>query len=276
LLYLVQALPGGLQTRFLPIFFRKNGMSLVNLGFYRCLLIPWVFKPLLVTIVDTHFNKRSWLKGSEIIMLFLCIIAANLPAGHNIYLVLVLFLINCTTSVQDIALDGIILESMTPSALVSGNFAQNVGGRVGSMFAGGFFASLIDTVSLKNMFYIMAVLYLGGFFISYALPPPSLRGSLAISGSNTSYTSDGASNDQEDSLTHLSCQYFQLFQTAGTIWMTIFLFFYKMGDSGVTSTFPMFLIDIGHGASHVGMWTSLSGDVFSIIGSTAVGIFTAG
>ena len=59
ILYFVQAMPYGFQSRYLPLVMRKSGISLTNLGFYKLLLIPWICKfPISAFIIDIYKTKR--------------------------------------------------------------------------------------------------------------------------------------------------------------------------------------------------------------------------
>ncbi len=69
-LYFLQGLPYGLQSRFLPLYFRTHGMSLADIGFFKLLLVPWMLKAIWAPLVDHYGNKRQWLGYS---MLGLCV-----------------------------------------------------------------------------------------------------------------------------------------------------------------------------------------------------------
>ena len=76
-LYFIQAMPYGFQSRYLPLIMRKQGVSLTDLGFYKLLLLPWIFKVFIAAfIVDQYKTKRFWLLFSMAILIFGCTLGA--------------------------------------------------------------------------------------------------------------------------------------------------------------------------------------------------------
>ena len=56
------------------------------------------------------------------------------------------------------------------------------------------------------------------------------------------------------------------------LWLLVFVFFYKMGEQGFASIYPLHLIDEGVTLSHIGMVTGIIGQIFSIAGSSLGGL----
>ncbi|BFY97158.1 hypothetical protein BsWGS_00198 [Bradybaena similaris] len=166
LLYFLQGLPYGIQTRFLPFQLRKVGMSLTNLGYFRMTLAPWVLKGLWAPIIDRAGDLRLFVSGSHIVLVILAFIAAHFPPENITVLSVVLFLIHLAVAVQDIALDGLLIELLTPSQLVAGNMVQVAGYKLGSIVSGGFFGFFAEIAGWDTLFYILALMYGAGYVIS--------------------------------------------------------------------------------------------------------------
>lgn len=62
-----------------------------------------------------------------------------------------------------------------------------------------------------------------------------------------------------------------IFQTPDFLWLVCFVLTYKLGEQGVVSMLPLFLIDQGIPQDQVGVLSGIFGQVFSIAGSMVGG-----
>uniref|UniRef100_T1J909 Major facilitator superfamily (MFS) profile domain-containing protein n=1 Tax=Strigamia maritima TaxID=126957 RepID=T1J909_STRMM len=65
--------------------------------------------------------------------------------------------------------------------------------------------------------------------------------------------------------------YTRLFQIRGTPWLIFFVLTYKLGEAGVLSMFPLFLVDAGIQEDIVFWWNGIVGHLASILGSIVGG-----
>lgn len=243
LFYFVQGMPYGLQIGFLPIFFRIHGMSLTNVTLYRLLLIPWVLKAFWAPLIDRYGSKNLWLSCSMACLSVVCVMAASLSPSYAIQLAIVMILFNLLTSVQDIALDSIVIERLTPAQLAKGNIAQVVGYKTGSLFAGGVFALLTESVSWSGIFCGLSFIYFMAFICCVFFMPQN-NGSLSDSDiaalrRRMHRSSSIPGFEDRNSVPHVpppvqenspfSCYFWRIFNTEGTIWMLFFVITYKIG-----------------------------------------------
>lgn len=241
-------MPYGLQTRFLPIFFRIHGMSLSSISLYKLLLIPWVLKAFWAPLVDMYGQKKTWLDGSLLCLGFLCTVASIVPPEFVVQLAVIMFLFNFITSIQDIALDSLVIEILTPAQLAKGNIAQVVGYKTGMLFSGGVFALLTEMISWANMFYGLAAIYFVAFLFSLIFVPSSGDGRSSFNtASNIRRSQLGTLSpvpgmEDPNSAPHVPvpshqgsfmCYFGKIFKTEGTIWMLIFVIFYKIGKVAI-------------------------------------------
>lgn len=270
--YILVGLPSGLQVRFLPIYFRTHGMSLAQVGLYRLLVLPWLLKGLWATHIGRETDVRIWLKTSLLLLVLLCVFAAQFPPTATVPVVIFLFLFNLITSVQDTAVDSLILDAFTPSQLLMGNVAQSVGERVGSIISGGVFSWYMNYLSWSGVFYIMATMYMFGLLISHLLLPEwySMR-SAGADQQSQNHNENPSTNVDRTSSSRLSLTVVTTRETLHQVspWMVVFVLIYKIGEVGVLNLFPLFLVDKGIDASDVGFWMGIVGQVVSILGSTA-------
>lgn len=111
LLYFVQALPYGFQSRYLPILMRKQGISLTSLGLYKLLLIPWICKFFISAfVVDAYKTKKFWLLFTMFMLSALSFLAIFFEDFYQ--LALVIFLLNVASATQDICVDWFAISSL--------------------------------------------------------------------------------------------------------------------------------------------------------------------
>ena len=145
-LYLAQGLPFGFQSFALPVFLRRNGVSLTAIGFLGALSLPWLLKPLWAPLIDRFGRtRRAWIVPLMAVLAAACA-AAALPDpttrdGLAVLLGLV-FAMNLIAATQDIAVDGLAIDLLAVHELGGGNTAQVVGYKLGILIGGQLFVSL--------------------------------------------------------------------------------------------------------------------------------------
>ena len=123
LLYFVQAMPYGFQSRYLPLVMRREGASLTSLGLYKLLLVPWIFKFFLSAfIIDAYKSKRFWLLAT----MFMLFAGSSLGIffTHFNHLAIILFVLNWASASQDIVVDWFALNTLEKEDLGLGNTVQ--------------------------------------------------------------------------------------------------------------------------------------------------------
>lgn len=260
-LYFIQGLPYGLQSRFLPVYFRSHGMSLTEISLFKLLLTPWMLKAFWAPFVDKYGTKKSWLGWSMVGLIFTCLTGACTPPQNIVPLAGVLFLFNLLTSTQDIAVDGIAIHVLSESELGYGNIAQVVGYKLGSIFGGGVLTWLSDYMEWSSLLFSLAVAYVISLMNVAVLVPQT------DDCKKESEKKDSSEEKIAEKVTKkvwILQHYTEIFQSPGTLWMIGFVLLYKLGEQGALNMLPMFLIDKGIPASTVGFWTGVVGQVLSI------------
>nr|XP_011415524.2 major facilitator superfamily domain-containing protein 3 [Crassostrea gigas] len=272
-LYFIQGLPYGLQSRFLPVYFRSHGMSLTEISLFKLLLTPWMLKAFWAPFVDKYGTKKSWLGWSMVGLIFTCLTGACTPPQNIVPLAGVLFLFNLLTSTQDIAVDGIAIHVLSESELGYGNIAQVVGYKLGSIFGGGVLTWLSDYMEWSSLLFSLAIAYVISLMNVAVLVPQT------EDGKKESEKKDSSEEEIAEKVTKkvwILQHYTEIFQSPGTLWMIGFVLLYKLGEQGALNMLPMFLIDKGIPASTVGFWTGVVGQVLSIFGSIVGGAAVSG
>lgn len=223
-LYFIQGLPYGLQSRFLPIYFRSHGMSLTDISMFKLLLIPWMCKALWAPFVDRYGTKKSWLTWSMVGLIITCLLGTLTSPDHILELAVILFLFNLITSTQDIAVDGIAIQVLTSSELGYGNIAQVVGYKFGAIFGGGILTWLSDYLEWTILFLCLALIYTFSLlFTQIFIHPPQ-----KVSSDHESVKKEH-SNTETTWLEEIKSTVKQIFSTPGTVWIMMFVIVYKLG-----------------------------------------------
>lgn len=163
-LYLAQGLPYGFLTQSLPVLLRDNGASLRVISLASLLFLPWALKFLWAPLVDRYYSARFGRRRSWIVPLQLgsigCVLAiAALDPSQQLWLFLLLvLLINVFSSSQDIATDGMAVETLTAKERGMGNGIQVAGYRAGMVLGGGLLLMVFDSIGWQASFQAMAVM----------------------------------------------------------------------------------------------------------------------
>ena len=126
-------MPYGFQSRYLPLIMRKHGKSITDIGLFKLLLLPWIFKVFIAAfIVDEYKTKKFWLLFSMLILAFGSFIGAL--TDEFSYLAYIIFLLNWASATQDICVDWFAMNTLKKEDLGVGNTIQVVGFKVGTLF----------------------------------------------------------------------------------------------------------------------------------------------
>lgn len=239
-LYFLQGIPYGLQSRFLPLYFRTHGMSLSNISYFKLLLIPWVSKALWAPLVDRHGTKKLWLGYSMLGLFGTCVFGSFTSPEFITQLAVVLLLFNLITATQDIAVDGLAIQILATSELASGNIAQVVGYKLGAVFSGGF-VTWLSELSWGMLFVGLALVYLLAYFIVMRVVPVSTcvksdsemsNTHLAEKITNEKVESELKADRKENDKEHWIVVHVRLILSSEeTRWTLLYLLVYKLGKS---------------------------------------------
>ncbi len=117
LLYFLQGIPYGFQTKFLPVFLRSQSISLTLISFTRLLSLPWLLKPLWAPLVDKYGTKISWVKYNLFGVAVCYLVASCMSLSNTSLTVLVVACLNIMAATQDIAVDSLFVDHLTPNEI---------------------------------------------------------------------------------------------------------------------------------------------------------------
>jgi PAT family beta-lactamase induction signal transducer AmpG len=162
-LYFAQGLPFGFFTQFLPVMLRQQGVSLQAIGASYLLALPWSLKFLWAPLVDRYGSprfgrRRSWIVPIQMVtVVTLAGLSFVDPRGALRVLFASVLLFNLLAATQDIATDGLAVDTLRASERGLGNAIQVAGYRVGMIVGGGLLLPLYELVHWKGTLLAMSV-----------------------------------------------------------------------------------------------------------------------
>lgn len=142
-LYVSQGIPMGLGFIALPTILRTLGWTPRDIGFLGVILLPWAVKFLWAPFVDRRAGgwlgpRHSWIAPAQLALVAIYLLLAFLPVSHqSLWIMLGLLLAaNFVSATQDIATDGLAVETLRGAELGWANGLQ-IGGFSMGMIIGG-------------------------------------------------------------------------------------------------------------------------------------------
>ena len=142
-LYCVQGLPFGFQSKSLPLLLRERGFTLRHIGYANLLSVPWTCKFLISPLVDRWGatspwgRRRIWIVPMQCCLIVACLLAAAIfvrdapctpcpscrvctlrltvcatPQDTVEFLMPVILVMNICTATMDVAVDGLALDML--------------------------------------------------------------------------------------------------------------------------------------------------------------------
>lgn len=280
-LYFLQGLPYGIQAKFLPIVLRGSGVSLTAIGLYKFLFLPWTLKVLWAPFVDRHGTKKQWLVGSLACLALACWLTMLVELTDVVGLAMVLLCQNLCASVQDISVDALAISLLSSADIGLGNTAQVVGYKVGGLLGGAFFLLLHEATGHRVVFAVLGAIYLASSaaVTLWSLPAMNCNSSAQVEQSSTARSPERISRG-DPMVRHFSkptpslnplASIRSALSVGGTRWMLAYVIVYKLGENGVLSLLPMFLVDQHVSQASVGFWTGVIGSAATLVGSVVGG-----
>jgi MFS family permease len=277
-LYFAQGLPFGFQATALPVYLRSSGVSVTTLGFLSLLSAPWMLKVLWAPLVDRHGTARlgrrlSWIVPMQAALAVAAALAAFVDPTRQLGLLLMLvFAMNLFAATQDVAVDGLAIDTLRPSELGLGNAAQVVGYKLGMLTGGGLLVWASDSIGWSGLFWAMAGLSLLVLGVATLARPLVAR---PLDDPSLPANSDGRTPAGAARLRDVLQIAVRVSRAPGMLWLLAVIATYKLGESMSDVLYKPFLVDAGLTAATIGFWAGTWGVVASLLGSLAGGVLAS-
>jgi RhtX/FptX family siderophore transporter len=252
-LYFSQGLPAGFFTQALPLLLRKSGVSLSQIGLTTLLALPWALKFLWAPAVERHFlarfgKRKSWIVPLQLLAVLTLTVLAAFPAPEAIApLLAATFLLNLLSATQDIATDGLAVDTLQRHELGWANGLQVGAYRFGMIVGGGFLLVAYEHIGARLTFACMACLTLLVTLPALLTPEPA-----------------HVMQAQADKAVHFV-------RRPGSLRIIMLLIAYKAGDAFATGMLRPFLADLGLGMADVGWLLGTVGFIAGLLGALTGG-----
>ena len=163
-MYLSQAVPMGFIMAGLPVIMRSGGMSLKSIGFLFMLHLPWAFKFIYASYVDSRYlqrlgRRRTWILPMQWLVVLLFVVLSQTPSGSSFPVMFILcLLVALALATNDIAVDGYATDILTESERPWGNSIQAGSRSVGIILGGGIPLVLFEALGWQVICLLIAVM----------------------------------------------------------------------------------------------------------------------
>ena len=183
--YVIEGFPMGVYADVWPIYFRRHGVSLTEIGWLSGLYIAWSAKVLWSPLVDRLGERRHWIAGSMVVMAA-CLVWIGFDDLHRLGPVLwLVFILYCVASAtQDVAIDAYAIGITERGREGPVNSMKVTAYRIGLLAAGSGLLVLPGWIGWRGTFLVGAALSLamarGVFAVpTVAIPIASRRATIA-------------------------------------------------------------------------------------------------
>ena len=136
--YVVEGFPMGVYADVWPVFFRRHGASLAEIGWLAGLSIAWSLKVFWSPLVDRFGERRRWIAACVAVMsACLLVFAGAEPGGVGRLAWLAIGLFCLASATQDVAIDAYTIGLVERGREGPANSVRITAYRVGQIAAGG-------------------------------------------------------------------------------------------------------------------------------------------
>jgi PAT family beta-lactamase induction signal transducer AmpG len=159
-LYFSEGFPFGVFFDVFPVYFRKQGVNLADIGALSLLGLAWTLKFLWAPAIDYYRGHRLWMAGVDLLM-GAAMLGFAAAAGLGPWMWAAIGLFTLLSATNDIAVDGYTIELLDRDEMGLANGIRIGFYRVG-MLAAGAVLILSDWIGWSNAFLCAAVVFLAG------------------------------------------------------------------------------------------------------------------
>jgi MFS transporter, PAT family, beta-lactamase induction signal transducer AmpG len=257
ILYFAEGFPFGIIEQTLPIYFRTNGMSLVHMGLFSLVALPYALKFLWAPAVDFFGHRRHWVAVAQFLMAaFLGLLTLLDPTAPSLWLWACIGCLAIMSATQDIAIDAYSIELLKTSEMGIANGFRQAAYRVALLLSGGMFVALGGWIGWGISYVVAALVLVICGVMSLSLPPVEIQ-------------------HKKFSLSAVVEPFKDLRSRPGLVSVVLFILLYKLGDLAMGPMVRPFWIERGLSTTEIGLITGTLGVAAAIAGGLAGGLFTS-
>lgn len=256
----VSGLPFLLTLSTLSFWLAEVGVSKTTVGLFMLVGVPYCVKFLWAPAIDTlkppllwrwFSQRRGWALLSQIGLIASLLLLSQTNPIENIYLTAIgAFLVSLFAASQDIIVDAYRIEMLTNQYLGFGAAVESTGFRFGMLASGAGALYLAHIFSWEAAYAFMAAAVTIGMGAIF-LMPDQLYPPLSV----------------PSSFRNLMVPWRSVFQHKNIVWLVLFIFAFKMGDTVLNAMSAPFLVDLGFTKLEFANVTKVFGITLMILGS---------
>ncbi|MFA6015292.1 MAG: AmpG family muropeptide MFS transporter [Gallionellaceae bacterium] len=257
-------LPLYLLFNLIPAWLRSEQVDLKTIGLFALIQFPYTWKFLWSPLLDRYVvpafgRRRGWMLLTQIGLLVVIATMGGFSPQSDLYTIAwIATLLAFLSATQDIVLDAYRRELLSDAELGLGNSVHVNAYRIAGLVPGSLSLILADTLPWDLVFIITAMFMLPGLLMTLVVKEPlnvivpkSLR----------------------DAVVEPFREFIQRKGWHSALFILIFIFFYKLGDSMCTALATPFYMDMGFSKTQIGLIAKNAGLWPAVIGGLLGGLW---
>src|SRR5215471_12002761 len=268
---LSSGLPLYLLLNLLPAWLRSEQVDLKAIGLFTLIQLPYTWKFLWSPLLDRYAlpvlgHRRGWMLVAQLLLLASIPLFGQLYPQRDLWAIAYLAAtVAFFSASQDIVLDAFRREILPDVELGLGNAIYVNAYRISSLIPGALALILADHLPWSYVFWITAAFMLPGIVMTLVVAEPTLR--------------KPGPHTLKEAVIEPFREFVRRDGTRGAVWVLLFIFLYKLGDSMATALATPFYLDMGFTKSDIGiiaknagLWSSVAGGLLGGLWMLRLGI----
>ena len=257
-------LPLFILISLIPAWLRIENIDLKVIGLFSLIQLPFTWKFIWAPIFDRYKilmgRRRGWLIVFQILLLLSIASLGFFNAAIDLKTIaLISFLIAIFSASHDVVIDAYRREILDDAELGIGNAIHVNAYKISSLIPGSLSLILADMIPWQNVFLITSLFMLVGIGMTLTVKEPDTR---YIQPKNF-----------KDSMIQPFISFFKKNGRENALYILLFIFLYKLGDSMATALVTPFYIDLNFSMTEIGIIAKNAGLWASVIGGFLGGIW---
>ena len=258
-------LPLYLLINLLPAWLRSEGVDLKAIGLFALIQLPYTWKFLWSPLMDRFGlpvlgRRRGWMLATQVLLLVAIPVFGLLHPKLDIWAIAYLSAVVAFFSAsQDIVLDAFRREILPDAELGLGNAVYVNAYRISSLVPGSLALILSDLLPWSSVFLVTALFMLPGIVMTLMVREPELK--------------QGTPKTLREAVVEPFREFIARSGWKNALYVLLFIFLYKLGDSMATALATPFYLDMGFSRTDIGIIAKNAGLWASVIGGMLGGLW---
>ena len=229
----------------IPAWLKSFDLNLKTIGAFALIQFPFAWKFLWAPLLDAYTlpflgRRRGWLLTTQVVLILAMAAFGFTNPQHDLGLIIALCLcLTLFSATQDIVIDTFRREILSDAELGLGNSIHVAAYRIAGFVPGALSLILADFMSWQSVFLITALFMLPAIAMTLVVKEPPL--------------SAAAPKTLEDTFILPFKEFFNRKGVQHAVFILLFIFFYKLGDSMATTLATPFYMDMGFSKTQIGL-----------------------